>query len=316
MTKYSYKKEEEDFLLNTIRFPNSGKLKQIMSKLPKSNYGDLSTESSEQLLPTQDHRSVSLTRNNNTMISHSSVNSQSLVDNPIVDKNRYVAKSKNPGPDSRRKSTQPPLPAYDRQLSHRDYGEINDYSSSEQNKKLVNKSFDRHRRAESSLLKLKKLKADRASLERYLEHNNSKNSTKAVKINGQSDYNSRLDSLQKAISINSSQIVLAESKLLIRPNPQSSVAKGKSSLGSHYMDGKITAAYSGRSDSPQKKIKSLGSIDMLKNYYKNKRNKYNHLKNAASIQLYGRHNSRMSGNKLKPRTNNSISEIKLSGSLM
>jgi hypothetical protein len=38
---------------------------------------------------------------------------------------------------------------------------------------------------------------------------------------------------------------------------------------------------------------------MLKKYYKNNRNKYNHVKGAASIQLYDRYKSRLNRNQLK-----------------
>jgi hypothetical protein len=114
------------------------------------------------------------------------------------------------------------------------------------------------------------------------------------------DYNSRLDSLQKAISTNSSQIVLAEGKRISRPNPKSSLRS--------YMNDKITAAYTNRSNQSgsKKKLKSLGSMGMLKNHYESKRNqKYSHIKGAASIQLYGRYDSRMKRNDLEPT--NSIS---------
>lgn len=124
------------------------------------------------------------------------------------------------------------------------------------------------------------------------------------------DYNSRLDNLQKAISINSSKIVLAEGKQINRPNPKSSLRS--------YMNDKITAAYSNRSNdsSSKKKLKSLGSIGMLKNYYESKRNqKYSHLKGAASIQLYGRYDSRMKRNDLNP-TNSISSSMRLANSFI
>lgn len=148
-----------------------------------------------------------------------------------------------------------------------------------------------------------KLKADRVSLEKYIEDKNvssnkmprivnSKRYSSNTCLGKNNDYNSRLDSLQKAISINSSQIVLAESKLLIRPNLSSAL--------SNQLD-KFSAAYTNRSNNSQskKKLKSLASIDMLKKYYKNNRNKYNHVKGAASIQLYDRYKSRLNRNQLK-----------------
>lgn len=86
------------------------------------------------------------------------------------------------------------------------------------------------------------------------------------KIEGE-DYNSRLDNLQKAISVNSSQIVLAESKLLIRAAPPPSLG--------NYISSKVTSAYTNRSISTTKKdLKKGNSVDMFKNYYKNKRSKW------------------------------------------
>ena len=81
-------------------------------------------------------------------------------------------------------------------------------------------------------------------------------------VDKSTDYNTRLEKLQKAISVNSSQIVLAESKLWVRPLPPPS-------LGS-YLETKIPSGYSNRSNSSIKDSK-LSGIDMLKNYYKNKR---------------------------------------------
>lgn len=169
--KYANDVPEEDSLLNTIKIPNNGKLKQVINKLPKSNYRDLSTESSDKLTY-ENNKIMSLTRNSNTMGSNSINYNSSLVDNPINLKGRYLAKSiKEHRSESRRKSTEPTANKYDKELSYRDYGyAIDDYSSSENHKLLVNRSFgSKHKRAESSLLKLKKLKADRVSLERFIE---------------------------------------------------------------------------------------------------------------------------------------------------
>lgn len=59
--------DEKDDLCNTIKLPTNGKLKQIIPKLPKSNYGDLSTQSSGKSQAELQNRSLSLTRNSNTM---------------------------------------------------------------------------------------------------------------------------------------------------------------------------------------------------------------------------------------------------------
>lgn len=104
-----------------------------------------------------------------------------------------------------------------------------------------------------------------------------------MEIAKMNDYNQRLESLQKAISINSSQIVLAESKLMVRPKPSSELG--------NYMNNKINAAYANRSNNSlsKRKLKSLASIDMLKKYYKNKRNKHSNGSEHSSIQLYNRY---------------------------
>lgn len=67
--------ELEQCLLNTIRIPSNGKLKQIINKLPRSNYRNLSTESSDKLTYKDGNRSISLTRNNQSMVSNQSINS-------------------------------------------------------------------------------------------------------------------------------------------------------------------------------------------------------------------------------------------------
>lgn len=74
---------------------------------------------------------------------------------------------------------------YDNELSYRDYGHANnDYSSSENHKLLINRSFgSKHKRADSSLLKLKKLKANRVSLERFIEQKNAPRDNKIDRLN-------------------------------------------------------------------------------------------------------------------------------------
>lgn len=68
--KYANDVQITDSLLNTIRIPSNGKLKQVINKLPKSNYRELSTESFDKLTY-DNNKSISLTRNNNTMGSNS-----------------------------------------------------------------------------------------------------------------------------------------------------------------------------------------------------------------------------------------------------
>ena len=66
-----------------------------------------------------------------------------------------------------------------------------------------------------------------------------------------------------------------------------------------------------------KRIKSLASIDMLKKYYKNKRNNYSHVKGAASIQLHERYNDSRAGSQSNIKSNNhSISSLKLTKSFI
>ena len=91
VAKYSFKLEERDNLLETIRFPSNWKLKQIKDKLPKSNYKVNHTESYDDLLFNKEKKSVSLTRNNDTMVSQSTMQSSSLLENPVGSKNRYLA---------------------------------------------------------------------------------------------------------------------------------------------------------------------------------------------------------------------------------
>lgn len=126
--------------------------------------------------------------------------------------------------------------------------------------------------------------------------------------NKANDYNSRLYSLQKAISVNSSQIVLAESKMLIRPNPSTAMNQN--------LKDKISAAYTNRSNNRSKKrLNALSSIDMLKNYYKHKRSKHSQVRNAASIQLYDRYNTGTQRNQTKGH-NHSVSGVRLGNSLI
>jgi hypothetical protein len=314
----------EQCLLNTIRIPSNGKLKQIINKLPRSNYRNLSTDSSDRLTYKDGNRSISLTRNNQSMGSNKSINSSSLANHPSSLKSHNPSKSiKAHGFEIRKKSKEPSLHKYDNDFSYRDYGDAtNDYSGTESHKLLIKKSFDRrNKKNESSMLRLKKMKADRVSLERYMERNNGPIDKRLSKLNKckyssfnyivkLGSYNSRLDSLQKAVKKNPDKVVLAESKLMIRPNKNSSVGS--------YMSDKITAAYTNRSNQniSGKKIKPFGSINLLKNYYKSKRNqKYSHLKGAASIKLYGRYESRMEMNDPKP-INSSVQELRPSNSFI
>jgi hypothetical protein len=313
----------EQILLNTIRIPSNGKLKQIINKLPRSNYRNLSTESSDKLTY-KDHYLLPLTRNIQSIGSNKSINSSSLVDHPSSLKSHSLSKSiKAHRFETRKKSKEPSLQNYENDFSYRDYGDANiDYSGTESHKLLIKKSFDkRNKKNESSILRLKKMKADRVSLERYMERNNGPIDKRLSKLNKckyssfnyivkLGSYNSRLDSLQKAVKENPDKVILAESKLMIRPN--------KNSSGGSYMSDKITAAYTNRSNqsSSAKKIKPFGSINLLKNYYKSKRNqKYSHLKGAASIKLYGRYESRMGMDDPKS-INSSVQELRPSNSFI
>jgi len=124
------------------------------------------------------------------------------------------------------------------------------------------------------------------------------------------DYNSRLSNLQKAISVNSSQNSLVENKQLNRPK--------QSSILDKWVNDDIHSAYTNRSKNTDqnKSLKSLASIDLLKKYYKNKRNNHSHIKNSASIELYDRYNgSRLqSKNSTALKSNNNLSYAKLGNS--
>jgi serine/threonine protein kinase len=180
--KFCKKTEEQDSLLETIRYPNSGKLKQIINKLPKSNYIDFLSDSSKKSKRDLNNSNLGFPRNANTMIA-SSINSSIVLDHNANSRSKYLAKSIKPyRSETRRRSQQKESP-YNRNLSHRDYGNIvNEYSGSRPKDYLDSNSKDkrRHKRAESSLLKLKKLKADRASLEKYIEDNNTGKMPKIV----------------------------------------------------------------------------------------------------------------------------------------
>ena len=79
------------------------------------------------------------------MISHSTLQSSSLIDNPINSKNRYLAISSigTKSDNHRRKPSQRIHNKYERNLTHRDYGDIvNDYSVSEKIKNKINKTMD------------------------------------------------------------------------------------------------------------------------------------------------------------------------------
>jgi len=80
------KTESKDSLLETIHFPNNWKLKQISGKLPKANYNGKHNESCDNILYTKDQRSISLTRNNETMVSHSTMQSSRLIDKSLNSK--------------------------------------------------------------------------------------------------------------------------------------------------------------------------------------------------------------------------------------
>lgn len=172
LTKYSKNKttSTEDTLLDTIQVPHNGKLKQIATKLPKSNYMVCSTEGntsknelSQGLHFSRNSISVMPNSNNKSMVVEMKDynNSKNL---PA----KYLAKSIKPY----RSETRRNIGQKDNILSHRYYGDIsNEYSGVASKNYLSSRERRQHKRAESGLLKLKKLKADRVSLERYLEDN-------------------------------------------------------------------------------------------------------------------------------------------------
>jgi hypothetical protein len=55
---------DADILLKTIRLPSGGKIKQMAGKLPKSNYGDCSTQSSRKSQMDSLHDSFAKSKNN------------------------------------------------------------------------------------------------------------------------------------------------------------------------------------------------------------------------------------------------------------
>jgi hypothetical protein len=136
---------------------------------------------------------------------------------------------------------------FDKKHSSRNYGiDANDYVCLSNNQSSISLTRGKMKsRRDNNLMKLKKLRADKVSLERYMENgeklkmkrgsslkekrgsvsvsNNDISMSKLPKlpnINQSSDYNSRLDKLQKAISVNSSHISLNANKLLVRSKPR------------------------------------------------------------------------------------------------
>ena len=214
--------------------------------------------------------------------------SSSLIDQPLNSNQRYLAissKKVHKSDGHRRKSSVPKNQNVDKKLSYRDYGDVvNDYSVPNTLNSKINLSSDakgRRKRADHNIIRLKKLKADKASLERYLEMKGSI-TTKMPKINGNinyykpcldkvRDYHSIMDNLHPVVPVNSSQIILAESKLLVQPTPPSSLG--------NYKGDKTTSAYTNRPISKLRKdLPKINSISMLKNYYTNKRSKCYYLK--------------------------------------
>lgn len=173
--------QDDNILLNTIRIPNSGKLKQLASKLPKSNYGDLSTQSSGK---SQVDKEISSTNSYSKRGNNHDRDSKKS-DESGVFKNRYIIKgSKLNRSETRKRAHTNDKKPIDRQFSYRHYGnDNNDYSVLNPNLSLNLSREKKHKRADSSLMKLKKLKADKASLERFLEENNT-SKRKMPRING------------------------------------------------------------------------------------------------------------------------------------
>lgn len=88
-------------------------------------------ESYDNLLYNKDKKSVSLTRNNETMISQSTMQSSSLVENPVNPQNRYLAISsiKATRSDGHNRNSSLSKLKIERQMTHRDYGDAtNDYT--------------------------------------------------------------------------------------------------------------------------------------------------------------------------------------------
>ncbi|CAI2362718.1 unnamed protein product [Moneuplotes crassus] len=177
VAKYTYQLDKKDSLLGTIRFSKNWKLKQIKEKLPKSNYRDKHVESYDNLLYHKENNSVSLTRNNDTMISQSTMQSSSLVENPVIPQNRYLAVSsiKATRSDGHNRNSSLSKLKIDRQMTHRDYGDITkDYTNPDtlkNNPNITSKPIkQRHKRTDLNLLRLSKLKNDKkSSMKRYLE---------------------------------------------------------------------------------------------------------------------------------------------------
>mmetsp|Transcript_13344 Transcript_13344/g.13274 ORF Transcript_13344/g.13274 Transcript_13344/m.13274 type:complete len:175 (+) Transcript_13344:527-1051(+) len=147
------------------------------------------------------------------MISQSTMQSSSLVENPVIPQNRYLAVSsiKATRSDGHNRNSSLSKLKIDRQMTHRDYGDITkDYTNPDtlkNNPNITSKPIkQRHKRTDLNLLRLSKLKNDKkSSMKRYLELKDNSKISLMPKIpritENLSDYNSRLDSLQKAISV-------------------------------------------------------------------------------------------------------------------
>uniref|UniRef100_A0A7S3JAB0 Uncharacterized protein n=1 Tax=Euplotes harpa TaxID=151035 RepID=A0A7S3JAB0_9SPIT len=138
-----------DTLLNTIRIPQNGKMKQISGLLPHSNYGDMSVQLTRKSQLDKELHFNTVGKNSVSLDQESKI-----ADCTIITKGKYLAiGGKMSNSETRNKSRD----IDGKQFSYRNYiGEINAYSGHEVRNSVVNISREKsHRRAESSLLKLK-----------------------------------------------------------------------------------------------------------------------------------------------------------------
>lgn len=171
--------DTEDILLQTIRLPSNGKIKHISSQLPKSNYGDLSTETSLKSQLGKDSISDSFKHHAKTKSAYSlDIQSdetkkqklETLLQNCyVVNKDKITTKNSEIIPKyyavgERRKVDKS-------KFSSRNYGiDVNDYVFLSNNNSSINLSrINKSRRDNSNIIKLKKYRADKIGLERYVE---------------------------------------------------------------------------------------------------------------------------------------------------
>lgn len=154
--------EEDDILLQTIRLPNSGKIKQISSQLPKSNYGECSTQSSRKSQHSKEQTQDSI-------LKHSKTKSAYTMETQDDKKQKLEAILQNSYPMKKDKvstKTNDAIPKYyavgerrsiGKQNSSRNYGiDVSDYIFLSNNAPSANLTREKLKsKRENNLMKLK-----------------------------------------------------------------------------------------------------------------------------------------------------------------